>query len=246
MKHFCLLSALFAFFCGQISSPAAPAKPNILLILADDLGYGDVQCYNPQRGKIPTPNLDRLASQGMRFTDAHTSSGVCSPTRYNILTGRYNWRSRLKQGVLGGFSPPLIEDGRQTVAAFLRAQGYHTAAVGKWHLAPMEQCSAAGPFDQWPLARGFNRFYGFLDGETDQFHPELVADNHPVDPPGTPESGYHVSEDLVDNALRIIGDFKGVRPDRPFLGYVAFGATHAPHQAPPEYMAKYKGKYDEG
>ncbi|MFM8601516.1 MAG: sulfatase-like hydrolase/transferase, partial [Actinomycetota bacterium] len=133
-----------------------------------------------------------------------------------------------------------------TVGEVLRGAGYGTFAVGKWHLAPMEQCSAAGPFDQWPLARGFDRFYGFLDGETDQFHPELVADNHPVDPPGTPEDGYHVSEDLVDNALRIIADYKGVRPDRPFMGYVAFGATHAPHQAPPEYMAKYRGKYDEG
>ncbi|MEY4175987.1 MAG: putative arylsulfatase, partial [Actinomycetota bacterium] len=128
----------------------------------------------------------------------------------------------------------------------LRDEGYATFAVGKWHLAPMEECSAAGPFDQWPLARGFDRFYGFLDGETDQFHPELVADNHPVDPPAGPEDGYHLSQDLVDNALRIIADHKGVRPDRPFLGYVAFGATHAPHQAPPEYMAKYRGRYDEG
>jgi arylsulfatase len=124
--------------------------------------------------------------------------------------------------------------------------GYATFAVGKWHLAPMEQCSAAGPFDQWPLARGFDRFYGFLEGETDQFHPELIADNHPVDPPAGPDEGYHLSEDLVDRALRMIADTTGVRPDRPFLTYLAFGATHAPHQAPPAYLAKYRGRFDEG
>jgi len=109
------------------------AKPNIVYILCDDLGYGDVKCLNPQ-GKIATPNLDRLAAGGMIFTDAHSSSSVCSPTRYGILTGRYNWRSRLKQGVLGGLSPRLIEDGRLTVASLLQQHGYHTAAIGKWHL----------------------------------------------------------------------------------------------------------------
>ncbi|MEP4592862.1 MAG: sulfatase-like hydrolase/transferase, partial [Ilumatobacter sp.] len=116
----------------------------------------------------------------------------------------------------------------------------------KWHLAPMEQCSAAGPFDQWPLARGFDRFYGFLEGETDQFHPDLVADNHPVEPPAGPDDGYHVSEDIVDQLLKMVSDSKGVRPDRPFFAYVPFGATHAPHQAPAAYVDKYRGRYDEG
>ena len=110
----------------------------------------------------------------------------------------------------------------------------------------MEQCSAAGPFDQWPLGRGFDRFYGFLEGETDQFHPELVCDNHPIDPPARPEDGYHVSEDLVDQLLRMVSDSKGIRPDRPFFAYLPFGATHAPHQAPAEYLAKYRGAFDEG
>jgi len=110
----------------------------------------------------------------------------------------------------------------------------------------MEQCSAAGPFDQWPLARGFDRFYGFLEGETDQFHPALVCDNHPVDPPAKPEDGYHVSEDLIDQLLKMVSDSKGVRPDRPFFAYLPFGATHAPHQAPDNYLEKYKGAYDEG
>jgi arylsulfatase A-like enzyme len=126
---------------------AEPApKPNVVFILCDDLGYGDVSCNNPE-GKIRTPNIDRLARQGMRFTDAHTTSSVCTPTRYSVLTGRYNWRSRLQRGVLGGLSPRLIEDGRLTVAELLRRNGYHTACVGKWHLGM-----------NWPLkpnAEGF-------------------------------------------------------------------------------------------
>ncbi len=112
---------------------AISAPPNIVYVLCDDLGYGDVKCLNAD-GKIPTPHCDRLAAEGMIFTDAHSSSAVCTPTRYGILTGRYNWRSRLKKGVMGGMSPPLIEAGRLTVPAFLRQHGYHTAAVGKWHL----------------------------------------------------------------------------------------------------------------
>jgi arylsulfatase A-like enzyme len=120
-------------FGSSATEAASPARPNIVFILCDDLGYGDVQCYNPA-GKIATPNLDRLAAAGMRFTDAHTTSSVCSPTRYSLLTGRYNWRSRLQQGVFGGLSPRLIEPGRLTVAALLKQHGYHTAAIGKWHL----------------------------------------------------------------------------------------------------------------
>ena len=112
---------------------AEPPKPNILYILCDDLGAGDVKCFNPS-GKIATPQLDALAARGMMFTEAHSSSAVCTPTRYNILPGRYNWRTTLKSGVLGGFSPRLIEEDRLTVAEFLRRQGYHTAAIGKWHL----------------------------------------------------------------------------------------------------------------
>lgn len=126
------LTCALVLTAGSVAAPA-PALPNILFILADDLGAGDVRCYNPQ-GKIATPHLNTLAAHGMMFTEAHSSSAVCTPTRYNILTGRYNWRSTLKQGVLGGFSPPLIEPGRLTVAEFLRRQGYHTAIVGKWHL----------------------------------------------------------------------------------------------------------------
>lgn len=129
MKTF--LSLLFAFLCGQFASAD---KPNIVVILADDLGYGDVQCYNPQRGKIPTPNIDRLAAQGMRFTDGHSSSGVCSPSRYTLLTGRYHWRTRLQSGIVGVFGEPLIAPDRLTIGGLAKQQGYRTACIGKWHL----------------------------------------------------------------------------------------------------------------
>jgi arylsulfatase A len=126
---------------------AAADRPNVVVILADDLGYGDVRCLNAD-GKIATPNLDRLAAEGMRFTDAHTGSGVCTPTRYGLMTGRYAWRSRLKSGVLGGMSPPLIEEGRQTVAHLFAKQGYATACIGKWHLGmSWVQKPGTPPFD---------------------------------------------------------------------------------------------------
>ncbi len=119
---------------SQSLSAAEAKKPNILIIYADDLGYGDVQCYNPKRGRIPTPNIDRLATQGMRFTDAHSSSGVCSPSRYTILTGRYHWRTRLQAGIVGLWQAPLIAPGRLTIAGLAKQHGYRTACVGKWHL----------------------------------------------------------------------------------------------------------------
>jgi arylsulfatase len=139
-----------------------------------------------------------------------------------------------------------ISNHAATVAEVVREEGYTTFALGKWHLCPMVDASPAGPYEQWPLQRGFDRFYGFLDGETDQFYPELVYDNHWVEPPFGPEDGYHLTEDLVDHAITFVHDSVGVRPDRPFFMYLAFGATHAPHQAPPEYMAKYRGAFDEG
>jgi len=125
---------LVALFVGSLAAPLrAASKPNIVFILCDDLGYGDVRCLNPE-GKIATPNMDRLAAAGMIFTDAHTSSAVCTPTRYGVITGRYNWRSKLQSGVLGGLSPRLIEPGRMTVASMLKEQGYQTGCIGKWHL----------------------------------------------------------------------------------------------------------------
>lgn len=128
-----LLTILLAFPCATFTN-AAPVRPNILIIYADDLGYGDVQCYNPERGRIPTPHIDRLAAEGMRFTDAHSSSGVCSPSRYTLLTGRYHWRTRLQSGIVGLWGAPVITPDRTTIGSLARQNGYRTACIGKWHL----------------------------------------------------------------------------------------------------------------
>ena len=221
-------------------------SPNVVVVLLDDVGFAQFGCYGSD---IDTPNIDALAANGLQFTNFHVTP-LCSPTRAALLTGRSQHMAGMRSvsNFRSGFPSMLghLSTKTATIAEVLRDLGYATFAVGKWHLAPMEECSAAGPVDQWPLGRGFERFYGFLDGETDQFHPELVCDNHPIEPPGLPADGYHVSEDLVDQMLKMVADSKGVRPDRPFFSYVAFGACHAPHQAPPAYMEKYRGRYDEG
>ncbi len=223
-----------------------PDAPNVVFVLLDDTGFAQFGCYGSD---IDTPHIDALAADGVQFTNFHVTP-LCSPTRASLLTGRSQHAVGMRSvaNFNTGFPNQLghMSNHAANVAEVLREAGYATFCVGKWHLAPMEQCSAAGPFDQWPLARGFDRFYGFLEGETDQFHPDLVCDNHPIDPPAGPADGYHLSEDLVDQALRMLSDSVGVRPDRPFFLYLPFGATHAPHQAPPEYLAKYRGRYDEG
>ena len=225
--------------------PGAGA-PNVVLILIDDLGFSHFGCFG---GTIPTPRIDGLAANGLRFTNYHVTP-LCSPTRAALLTGRnaHEVGMRSISNFNTGF-PNMrghVTHRAATVAEVLRLHGYATFCTGKWHLVQMEQASAAGPFDQWPLGRGFDRFYGFLDGETDQFSPELVYDNHHVEPPRRPEDGYHLSEDLVDHALLFARDSISVRPDRPFFQYLAFGATHAPHQAPREYLERQRGKWDEG
>jgi len=167
---------------AAVPTPVAgqtPARPNLVVILADDLGYGDVRALNPG-GKIATPSMDRLAAEGMVFTDAHSSASVCTPTRYSMLTGRYGWRSRLQSGVLGGVSPHLIDDGRLTVPAFLKQHGYATACIGKWHLGmdwapkpgttrPFSDRSRSSeawsvdygkPIANGPTSVGFDYFYG--------------------------------------------------------------------------------------
>ena len=180
-KHLTLVGLVLFTLQGCADSAPAPAgqeklPPNIVFILADDLGYGDVSFLN-RGSKISTPHMDNLAAAGMVFRDAHSGSAVCTPTRYGILTGRYAWRSRLKSGVLWGYSPPLIESGRTTVASFLKKQGYSTACVGKWHLGlgwhtrdgtvpsdrPDEQGEAVDfskPIGGGPTAAGFDYFFG--------------------------------------------------------------------------------------
>ena len=220
--------------------------PNVLIILIDDLGFSHFECFG---STIETPNINRLANSGLRFTNFHVNP-LCSPTRAALLTGRNAHQVGMRS--VSNFSsgyPHMrgrISKHAGTVAEVLRAEGYGTFGLGKWHLCPMEEASAAGPFDSWPCQSGFDRFYGFLDGETDQFHPELVYDNHHIDPPKTVEKGYHLSEDLVDRGIGFLHDSISIRPDRPFFMYLAFGATHAPHQAPADYVEKYRGRFDEG
>ena len=151
------LAAMMAVMPHAAVSAEKATKPNILVIYADDLGYGDVQCNNPERGKIPTPHIDRLAAQGMRFTDGHSSSGVCTPSRYTLMTGRYHWRTRLQRSVLGGMSPPLIAPDRLTIAGFLKQHGYATACVGKWHLGmTMPKPLTEGAILNGPTTHDFN------------------------------------------------------------------------------------------
>ncbi len=227
------------------SHPGADA-PNVVIVLLDDTGFAQFGCYGSD---IDTPHVDALAAGGLQFTNFHVTP-LCSPTRASLLTGRSQHAVGMRSvsNHRTGFPHQLghITNHAATLAEVLGEQGYATFCCGKWHLAPTEDISAAGPFEQWPLGRGFDRFYGFLEGETDQFHPELVVDNHHIDPPGGPDGGYHLSEDLVDQLLRMINDSKGVRPDRPFFAYLPFGATHAPHQAPQAYLDKYRGRFDEG
>lgn len=220
--------------------------PNVIMIVLDDTGFAHLGCYG---STIETPNIDRLAAGGLRYTGFHTTA-LCSPSRASLLTGRNPHAVGMRSvsnfdtgfpHMRGGITPRAA-----TVAQLLRDAGYATFAAGKWHLAPMRDCSAAGPHDNWPLQKGFDRFYGFLQGETDQFYPELTADNHHIEPPRRPGDGYHVSEDLIDQATGWIRDLTSIRPDRPFFLYFAFGAMHAPHQSPEEYRRKYRGRFDAG
>ena len=182
--------------------------PNVVLVVLDDTGFAHLGCYG---STIETPNIDALAAGGLRFTGFHTTA-LCSPTRACLLTGRNHHAVGMR--AISNFDTGFpnmrgaIPRSAATLAEILRDNGYATFAAGKWHLAPMAECSAAGPYTNWPLQKGFDRYYGFLQGETDQFFPELTCDNHFVDPPGTADDGYHVSEDIVD---RSIGH--GARPD---------------------------------
>jgi arylsulfatase len=216
----------------------------VVVIVLDDTGFAHLGCYGSD---IDTPNIDRLAAGGLRYTNFHTTA-LCSPTRACLLTGRnhHSVGMRFISNIDTGYSNArgAIAPTAATMAEMLRAHGYGTFALGKWHLATLEDCSPAGPMDNWPLQRGFDRYYGFMGGATDQFSPELSIDNHPIDPPL--EDGYHVSEDLVDQAIAMITAHQGSSPGNRFFTYLAFGATHSPHQAPPAYVEKYRGRYDDG
>ena len=216
----------------------------MVLVVFDDLGFSHLGCFGSD---IDTPHIDRLAAGGLRYTNFHTTA-LCSPTRACLLSGRNHHAvgMRFLSNVDTGFSNcrGVISSRAATLAEVLSDNGYATFALGKWHLANLEDCGPAGPFDHWPLHRGFDRFHGFLGGATDQFSPELVVDNHPVDPPSG--EGYHLSEGLVDEAIAMISTQQATAPSRKFFTYLAFGATHSPHQAPAEYLERYRGRFDDG
>lgn len=236
----------------QESSPWWPptnvpaGAPNVVIVVLDDTGFSHLGCYG---STMATPNIDAIAAQGLRYTGFHTTA-LCSPTRACLLTGRNHHAVGMR--CISNFDTGFpnmrgaIPKSAATLAEVLRDNGYATYAAGKWHLAPMAECSAAGPFTNWPLQRGFDRFYGFLNGESDQFSPELICDNHAVPQPRSPAEGYHFSEDVVDQAGGFIRDLKSLVPEKPFLLYLAFGAMHAPHQAPQSYLDKYRGRFDAG
>ncbi len=225
---------------------ASEGTPNVLFIVIDDTGYGQLGCYG---SPINTPNIDALAADGVRYQNMHTTA-LCSPSRSCILTGRNHHSNHMaaitevSTGFPGydGYIP--MENG--FLSEILGGEGYNTYAIGKWHLTPADQVTAAGPYTRWPLGRGFERYYGFLGGDTHQYYPELTYDNHRVEPEKSPEEGYHLTEDLVDKAISFIADGKQVAPDKPFFMYFATGAQHAPHHVPREWADKYKGVFDDG
>jgi len=225
---------------------AVPGAPNVLWVVLDDTGFGQLGCYG---SPIATPNLDALAAGGLLYNNMHTTA-LCSPSRSCIITGRNHHANataainELATGYPGYNGNIPFENG--FLSEMLSQHGYSTYMVGKYHLLPSEYESAAGPFDRWPLGRGFERFYGFLGGDTSQWHPDLVYDNHQVEPPRTPEQGYHLTADLADQAIEFIADAKQVAPNKPFYLHFCTGATHAPHHVPKEWADRYRGRFDDG
>jgi arylsulfatase A-like enzyme len=223
-----------------------PGAPNVVFVVLDDVGYAQLGCYGSD---IDTPNFDRLAASGLRFRNFHTTA-MCSPTRASLLTGRSQ-----HQAGMGGITDNAtgfpgynarIPRSCGFLSEMLVEQGYATFAVGKWHLAPREETDLAAPRARWPLGKGFERYYGFMGAETNQFAPDLVCDNHIVHPPKTAAEGYHLTEDLVDRSIEYVNDVRNAAPDKPFFLYLAFGACHAPHHAPREFIDRYRGRFDRG
>ena len=227
--------------------PTPPAgAPNVVLVVLDDVGFAQLGCYGSD---IATPTIDGLAADGVRLTNFHTTA-LCSPTRACLLTGRSHHRNglgRVADLAVGfpGYNGEIPKE-NGFLSEILRQHGYATYAVGKWHLTPDDETSMAAPRHSWPLARGFDRWYGFHGGETHQFVPALYHDNHSVAPPASFEDGYHLSADLADQAIAQLADLRAVDVDRPFFLYFCTGACHSPHHAPKEWIDRYAGHFDKG
>ena len=224
----------------------APGSPNVVLVVLDDVGFAQLGCFGSD---LDTPVIDALAASGLQYTNFHTTA-LCSPTRACLLTGRNhhsNGMGRVAELATGfpGYDATIAR-ANGFLSEILEEQGWATYAVGKWHLSPESDSHLAASRRSWPLGRGFERFYGFHNGETHQFVPALVSDNHQVPPPATPEEGYHLTEDLVDHAVEWIGDLRAIDVDKPFFLYFCPGACHSPHQAPAPWIERYRGRFDDG
>jgi arylsulfatase A-like enzyme len=227
---------------------APPGAPNILYIVLDDVGFGWTDTFG---GLVETPNITRLAKTGLSYINHHTTA-LCSPTRACLLTGRNHHSvgmaniTELASG-FPGYNGRQPQD-KAAIAAILHQHGYSSFALGKWHNTASEETSAAGPTDRWPTGPvfGFDHFYGFFGGDSSQWYPKLYRDQTPIDQPKLPEDGYHLSEDLTDETISYISNHVSVAPDKPWLTYLAYAACHAPHHVAPEWIAKYKGKFDMG
>ena len=232
-------------------TPYTPKKaprgsPNILIVLYDDTGLA---AWSPYGGAINMPTMDKLAANGLTYSQWHTCA-LCSPTRSTFLTGRnhhLNGCSAITEAAAGfPGQNARIPESCATVGQILSDNGWSTFWLGKNHNVPEQDVSSGASRKSWPLAMGFDRFYGFLGGETNQWYPDLTEDNHFIEPPYGPEQGYHLSKDLADHAIAMIRDQKASNPSKPWFMWFCPGANHAPHQAPQEYIDKYKGKFDDG
>jgi arylsulfatase len=221
--------------------------PNVLVVLIDDAGFG---CSSAFGGPGDTPAAERLAAGGLKFSRFHTTA-LCSPTRAALLSGRNHHTVGMGGITELATSAPGYNSIRPNTCAplaeTLKLNGYTTAQFGKCHEVPLWETSPLGPFDSWPSGGGgFEYFHGFIGGETNQYYPALYEGTTPVEPDRTPERGYHFTEDMADRAIRWVRQQKALMPDKPFFMYFAPGATHAPHQVPSEWSAKYEGKFDQG
>jgi arylsulfatase len=220
--------------------------PNVLVILLDDVGFGASSAFG---GPCETPNLEKLASEGLRYNRFHTTA-LCAPTRAALLSGRNHHSVGMGSITEVATSSPgnssLRPNSKAPLAQTLTLNGYSTAQFGKCHEVPVWQSSPMGPFDAWPTGSGFEYFYGFIGGEDNQWYPSLYEGTNPVEPPKTPEEGYHLTEDLADHAVTWVRTQKALMRDKPFFMYFAPGAAHAPHHVPKEWIEKYKGKFAHG
>ncbi|MGB7117784.1 MAG: arylsulfatase, partial [Anaerolineales bacterium] len=227
--------------------PKAPdGASNVLFVVWDDVGFAAME---PFGGLVKTPTVQRIADMGLRYTQFHTTA-LCSPTRASMLTGRNHTTVGMAcicEGTTGfPGSNGHIPFETATLAEVLSERGYNTYMTGKWHCCPADETNMGSSKRNWPTGRGFERFYGFLGGETNQWYPDLVQDQQFVDQPSSPEEGYHLSKDLADKAISMIADAKQVAPDKPFFMYYCPGAGHAPHHVSKEWADKYKGVFDAG